>query len=280
MNLKKIFPCFLLLSQVSLASKGIVLKADNTIDYYENGEFVRQIIQLPSSNYLISYTGDLFFQAKYFPEDKRYSLHSCNILTAKCMPIVSPNLAGDIVAISFSDNGFGVVARKDNKIDIYEDSKYIKTFSIEGREIKDISFLGDNFYVLQIKEGRYSWISSEIKKCNFELSYCSTILEINQQITGISFDENDEGYALTKDGYVLYFYKGNYLWQKKYLNYYADNIFSTDQGLFIRQQLVERNYDINQPNKYTANFFICQIKEMYCEKMANINSYPIRGSFK
>lgn len=280
MFLKNIFPYFFLISQVSLASTGVILKADNTIDFYENGEFIRQIIQLPSSHYLISYTGDFFFHAKYFSEDKKYSLHSCNILTAKCMPIVTPELTGDIVSISFSDNGFGLVARKDNKIDIYENSKYIKTFPIEGREIKDIVFIGDFYYVLQIKDSKYSWVSSEIKKCYFELSYCMPILEINQQITGISFNENDEGYALTKDGYVLYFYKGNYLWQKKFLNYYADNIFNTDQGLYIRQQVVEKNNDINQPNKYTANFFICHAKEIYCEKILNTNSFPVYGSFK
>ena len=65
------------------------------------------------------------------------------------------------------------------------------------------------------------------------------ILEINQQITGISFNENDEGYALTKDGYVLYFIKET-ICGKKFLNYYADNIFNTDQGLYIRQQVVEK----------------------------------------
>ena len=206
----------------AFASRGLILNADNSIYYYENGEFIREVVQLPSSNYSISYTGDNFFYAKYFKEDKKYSLHICNILTAKCNPIETPKETAEITDISFSDNGYGLISRKDNKIDIYLEGIYSNTIAIDGREIKGVSFVGDNFYVLQVKENRYNWISSSIKKCSLLDLICNDYIQINQQITSIFSNEQNDIFALSKDGYIFYFSNGQYQWQKKFLNYYSN----------------------------------------------------------
>lgn len=267
-------------SQTIFAANGLILKADNVLDYYENSQFVRQIFRFPSNNYFISYTGDHFFHAKYFLEDKKYTLHKCYILTGKCLPIKTPENTAEITEISFSDNGFGIIAKKDNTIDFYENHRYIRTIFLEGNEIKDISFVGDYFYVLQVKEGKYNWVSSEVKKCAFNNLNCSPILEINQQITAIHFRDDSEGYALTKDGFVISFLAGNYQWVKKMLDYFADKIFVTDQGFFIRQQFVEKTFDNDSPNKYTIGYFFCSLDGLNCEKIAVLNSLPVKGSFK
>lgn len=274
------FLIFLLQYNSAFGSRGLVLSADNSINYYENGYLIRQVLILPSTNYSISYTGDNFFYAKYFKEDKKYSLHSCNLLTSKCNPIETPKETAEIIDISFTDYGYGLIARKDNKIDIYLEGNYSNTMFIEGREIKGVSFVGDYFYVLQVKENRYNWISSSIKKCSLLNLVCIDYIQLNQQITSISSNDQNEIFALSKDGYVFYFFNGEFQWQKKLLNYYADNLFYTDQGFFIRQQYNERINNILQPSRYTASFFLCTVEEKYCEKIQTLNSIPVKGSFK
>ncbi|WGL59392.1 hypothetical protein QEJ31_12745 [Pigmentibacter sp. JX0631] len=283
--MKNIFKCivlsiFFMFYNSAFASRGLILSADNSINYYENGELIRKVIQLPSSNYSISYTGDNFFYAKYFKEDKKYSLHICNLLTAKCNPIETPKETAEIVDISFSDNGYGLIARTDNKIDIYFEGSYSYSIPIEGREIKGVSFVGDYFYVLQVKENRYNWISSSIKKCSLLNLICSDYIQINQQITSIFSNEQNDIFALSKDGYIFYFFNGQYQWQKKFINYYADNLSFTDQGFVIRQQYTEKINNILQPSRYTASFFLCSIEENYCEKIQTTNTIPVKGSFK
>jgi len=280
--LKSIFT-LLVVSQVSNfahASKGIILKDDTNLDYYENDKYVKTLMSLVSTTTLINYTGSNFYLSKYIPEDNKYSLHACSMETLKCVPITTPDTSADIVGISFQDNGKGFVAKKDLNIDYYENNVFVKTITKADRKIIYVSYTGKSTYFAEVKDENNGMYTSFIKRCSEFAWNCKVIGEINDSITSISFNDNFEGYAVSRIGKLYHFKNDKIVSITKPFKFYTDDLFFTDTGFYTRRQFLEGNFNDEKPMRVKTEITKCDLSGNDCKNTFREHGIHVRGSFK
>lgn len=281
--ISKTIVAFVSIAQISFsafASKGIILKDDTNLDYYENDKYVRTLMSLVSTNTLIHFTGNNFYLSKYIPEDKKYSLHVCNLLSNKCAPIITPDNSSDIVDFSFRDNGTGFVAKKDLNIDYYEENRFIKTITRADRAIISVSFNGNSTYFAEVKDYNNGEYSSFIKRCSKYALNCKVIAAIKDSITSISFNEFEEGFAVSRMGKTYRFSNNLITEVKNPLNFHSDNLSFTNSGIYTRYQYTENTYDVENPIIIKTEILKCDLLGNNCKNKYREHGIPVRASFK
>lgn len=107
-----------------------------------------------------------------------------------------------VEGVALDRNGTGFIVTKDGNLDYYENNKFIKTTHTFDDGANGLSYTGNAVYVITSDKSNYN--EKALKKCSESGVDCKTIDTFQDYPQGVSFDENGNGYVVTR--YALFKY--------------------------------------------------------------------------